>query len=229
MKEYPDDDLLLLSGIQHFAYCERQWALIHIEKQWQENVKTVEGEHLHERVHNPDLVEKRGDILTVRSLPIVSRRLGLYGMLDLVEFYQVDSKQGGIVLPNYEGFWMPKPVEYKRGRPKPDERDEVQLCAQAICLEEMLHINIVGGDLYYGENRRRTSVEFDIKLRSRVEELSLKMHQVFESGITPPAEKGRRCSLCSLKDICLPTLTRKIGSVKHYIQKAISEVDLDVK
>lgn len=223
MSTYSDDDLLLLSGIQHFAYCERQWALIHIEQQWQENVKTVEGKHLHERVHNPELVEKRGDLLVTRSLPIVSWRLGLYGMMDLAEFHQVSSDEGGIKLPNREGFWLPKPVEYKRGKPKADDRDEVQLCAQAICLEEMLQVRIEEGDLYYGENRRRVMVVFDPALRGRVEELSRRMHQVFASGITPPAAKGHRCSLCSLKDICMPTLTRKSRSVKSYIEKEISD------
>ncbi len=223
MSTYSDDDLLLLSGIQHFAYCERQWALIHIEKQWLENVKTVEGQHLHERVHNPDLIEKRGDLLTARSLPIVSWRLGLYGMMDLAEFHQVKSDQDGIKLSNREGFWLPKPVEYKRGKPKPDDRDQVQLCAQAICLEEMLQVRIDEGDLYYGENRRRTPVAFDLALRNRVEELSWRMHQVFESGVTPSAEKGHRCSLCSLKDICMPTLTRKSRSVKSYIEKEIAD------
>lgn len=223
MSTYSDDDLLLLSGIQHFAYCERQWALIHIEQQWQENVKTVEGKHLHERVHNPELVEKRGDLLVTRSLPIVSWRLGLYGMMDLAEFHQVSSDEGGIKLPNREGFWLPKPVEYKRGKPKADDRDEVQLCAQAICLEEMLQVRIEEGDLYYGENRRRVTVVFDPALRGRVEELSRRMHQVFASGITPPAAKGHRCSLCSLKDICMPALTRKSQSVKSYIEKEISD------
>ncbi len=223
MTTFTDDDLLLLSGIQHFAYCERQWALIHIEKQWLENVKTVEGEHLHERVHNPDLIEKRGDLLIARSLPVVSWRLGLYGMMDLLEFHQVGPDQGGIGLPNRQGFWLPKPVEYKRGKPKPDDRDEVQLCAQAICLEEMLQVRIAEGDLYYGENRRRTSVAFDPALRGRVEELSKRMHHVFESGITPPAEKGHRCSLCSLKDVCMPELTRKSRSVRGYIEKEIGD------
>ena len=153
MSTYSEDDLLLLSGIQHFAYCERQWALIHVEQQWLENVKTVEGRHLHERVHNPDLIEKRGDLLVARSLPIVSWRLGLYGMMDLVEFHQVSSDEGGTKLLNHEGLWLPKPVEYKRGKPKADDRDEVQLCAQGICLEEMLQARIEEGDLYYGENR----------------------------------------------------------------------------
>lgn len=220
---YSEDDLLLLSGIQHFAYCERQWALIHVEKQWLENVKTVEGRHLHERVHNPDLIEKRGDLLTARSLPIVSLRLGLYGMLDLLEFHQTGPGQGGTKLSNREGFWLPKPVEYKRGKAKPDDRDEVQLCAQGICLEEMLQIRIDEGDLYYGENRRRVVVAFDSALRSRVEELSRRMHQVFENGITPPAEKGNHCNLCSLKDVCLPSLTKKSRSVKDYIEKEIGD------
>lgn len=223
MSTYSEDDLLLLSGIQHFAYCERQWALIHVEQQWQENVKTVEGRHLHERVHNPELVEKRGALLVARSLPIVSWRLGLYGMMDLAEFHQVSSDEGGIKLPNREGFWLPKPVEYKRGKPKADDRDEVQLCAQAICLEEMLQVRIEEGDLYYGENRRRVMVVFDPALRGRVEELSRRMHQVFAGGITPPAAKGHRCSLCSLKDICMPALTRKSQSVKSYIEKEISD------
>lgn len=220
---YSEDDLLLLSGIQHFAYCERQWALIHVEQQWLENVKTVEGRHLHERVHNPDLIEKRGDLLVTRSLPIVSWRLGLYGMMDLTEFHRVGSDQGGIKLPNREGFWLPKPVEYKRGKPKPDDRDEVQLCAQGICLEEMLQARIEEGALYYGENRRRVTVGFDSVLRGRVEELSRRMHQVFESGTTPSAEKGRRCSLCSLKDVCLPDLTRKSKPVMGYIRKEIGD------
>lgn len=223
MSTYSEDDLLLLSGIQHFAYCERQWALIHVEQQWLENVRTVEGRHLHERVHNPDLIEKRGDLLVARSLPVVSWRLGLYGMIDLAEFHRVSPDQGGIKLPNREGFWLPKPVEYKRGKPKPDDRDEVQLCAQGICLEEMLQARIDEGDLYYGENRRRITVAFDLALRNRVEELSRRMHQVFATGITPPAEKGRRCSLCSLKDVCLPDLTRKSKPVMGYIRKEIND------
>ncbi len=223
MSTYSDDDLLLLSGIQHFAYCERQWALIHIEKQWLENVKTVEGQHLHERVHNPELVEKRGELLTARSLPVVSWQLGLYGMMDLVEFHQVGPDKGGTALPGRQGFWLPKPVEYKRGKEKPDDRDETQLCAQAICLEEMLRVEIGEGDLYYGENKRRSRVLFDAALRGRVEELSRRMHQVFENGITPPAQKGHRCALCSLKDVCLPLLTRKTKSVKSYIQKEIAD------
>ena len=218
---YSDDDLLLLSGIQHFAYCERQWALIHIEQQWQENVKTVEGRHLHERVHNPDLIEKRGALLIARSLPVVSRWLGLYGVMDLVEFHRAGSEPDGTELPDREGFWLPKPVEYKRGKPKPDDRDEVQLCAEAICLEEMLQVRIDKGDLYYGENRRRVLVSFDPALRGRVEELSRRMHQVFEKGITPPAKKDHRCSLCSLKNVCMPDLTRKSRSVKSYIEKEI--------
>ena len=135
-----EDLLLALSGIQHFAYCPRQWALIHLEGQWSESVATVEGRHLHDRVHSRLSTEARGDILVARSLALVSRRLGLYGVADVVEFLRPvhESEDCLVELPGRTGKWVVRPVEYKRGRAKPDERDEVQLCAQAICLEEML-------------------------------------------------------------------------------------------
>lgn len=218
---YSEDDLLMLSGIQHFAFCERQWALIHLEQQWQENVRTVEGRIMHERVHTPLLVESRGSMLISRSLPVVSWKLGLYGVLDLVEFSQVGVSSGGIHIPGRKGFWKPRPVEYKRGKPKPDSRDEVQLCAQAICLEEMLQVEIAEGDLYYGENRRRTCVYFDAELRQQVIDLCQRMHMMYENGTTPPASKGKQCRACSLYDICLPSLTRRTKSVKEYIRREI--------
>lgn len=221
MISYSEDDLLMLSGIQHFAFCERQWALIHLEQQWQENVRTVEGRIIHDRVHTPLLVESRGSMLISRSLPVVSWELGLYGVLDLVEFYQVGVSSGGVHIPGRKGFWKPRPVEYKRGKPKPDSRDEVQLCAQAICLEEMLQIKIDEGDLYYGEIRRRTCVSFDDELRQQVFNLSQRMHMMYEKGITPPATKGKHCRACSLYDICLPSLTGRTKSVKEYIRKEI--------
>jgi CRISPR-associated exonuclease Cas4 len=221
---YSDDDLLMLSGIQHFAFCERQWALIHIEQLWQENVRTVEGRFLHERVHNPMLTEKRGGCIMTRSVPLLSRRLGFYGMADLVEFRKVSNHEGGINLPDRSGFWLPTPVEYKRGKPKPDERDEVQLCAQAMCMEEMLGVRISNGELYYGEPKRRFEVVLDSPLRHQVEELSRKMHEVFKRGETPHATKGKKCSLCSMKELCLPALTRKSRSVAHYLQKELSEL-----
>lgn len=226
---YEEERLLPLSGIQHLAFCERQWALIHVEQQWSENRQTVEGRHLHERAHNPFLFDEERDCLVARSVPVVSRTLGLYGQADVVEFRRVSSPRGGISLPDREGCWQPTPVEYKRGRPKPDERDEVQLCAQAMCLEEMLSTSIAAGDLYYGEIRRRHSVWLTAALRQLVEELCIRMHTLFEAGITPRAEKGKRCQACSLIDVCLPALTRKPHSVKSYILRHLADSECETE
>lgn len=144
---YSEEELLSLSGIQHYAFCDRQWALIHLEKQWQENLRTVEGSILHERVHNSDYHESRGGIIYARSLPLLSYRLGLFGVADLVEFHPVEAETKGVNLPGRSGFYMPYPVEYKRGKQKKDDRDVVQLCAQALCLEEMLDVSIERGSL----------------------------------------------------------------------------------
>lgn len=219
---YDEDSLLPLSGIQHIAFCERQWALIHVEQQWAENVRTVEGRQMHERAHNPWLADYDSDHIVSRSVPLISHRLGLSGQADVVEFWPVgEGVDGGAPLPGREGLWIPKPVEYKRGRPKGDDRDEVQLCAQAMCLEEMLGAKITEGDLYYGQTRRRQRVTLDDVLRNRVEQLCLRMHEIFDCGCTPPAAQGRRCSLCSLVDLCLPELTVRPRSVRAYIRKQI--------
>src|SRR5690554_3378443 len=158
-KMYSEDDFLMLSGIQHFAFCQRQWALIHIEKQWSENLLTIEGKQLHERVDNPYFFESRGGILTARSVPIASYTLGFYGVADMVEFFSVE--KNGITLNGRKGLWHPVPIEFKRGRPKKDNIDEVQICAQAMCLEEMLCYDIEYGYLFYGETRHRTKVLFN--------------------------------------------------------------------
>jgi CRISPR-associated exonuclease Cas4 len=220
--DYDEESLLPLSGIQHFAFCPRQWALIHIEQQWQENVPTVEGKHLHERVHSALPAEVRGDTLVARSLPLVSYRLGLFGVADVVEFTLVtgSAKTGGIQLYGREGLWRPRPVEYKRGRQKTDDRDEVQLCAQAICLEEMLNVKVETGCFFYGKTRRRLDVAFTDELRRRVEDLAQKMHEVFAEGVTPPASVSRNCKDCSLVDICLPNIRRK-SDVDRYIAECI--------
>ena len=220
--DYDEDSLLPLSGIQHLAFCPRQWALIHIERQWAENVRTVEGKIMHERVHNPKLIDYDSEHIVARSVPLICHRLGLYGQADVVEFWPAgDEVDGGVSLPGRDGLWIPKPVEYKRGRPKRDDRDKVQLCAQALCLEEMLGTKIQAGDLYYGETRRRERVIFDDVLRKRVEQLCLRMHELFDLGCTPRAEKGKHCSLCSLVDVCLPDLTRKSRSVEAYIRRQV--------
>ena len=199
---YSDEDLLMLSGIQHFAFCERQWALIHIEQQWAENVKTVEGHHLHERVDDPFNSDKRGDTLTFRSFPLISRKLGFTGRSDVVELKRTET--GGISLEGCQGKWLLHPVEYKRGKLKPDDRDIVQVCAQAMCLEEMYNTIINSGSLYYAEVRRRTIIDFDEEIKERVLQLAIRMHELFESGTTPSPVYKSHCKSCSLIDICLP-------------------------
>jgi CRISPR-associated exonuclease Cas4 len=213
---YNDDELLMLSGIQHIAFCERQWAMIHIEQQWQENVKTVEGRFVHEKVDDPEFFESRGDILISRSVPLISRTLGLYGIADMVEFHlSKDSK--GIELEKRTGKWSPVPVEYKRGKPKTDSRDEVQLCAQGICLEEMLDVSIPSGYLYYAKTRKRLKVNFDKELREKVKDLALKMHALFDGGVTPKAVYKNHCKNCSLIERCIPKVTEKQKNIKKYI------------
>ncbi|HHW48271.1 MAG TPA: CRISPR-associated protein Cas4 [Clostridiaceae bacterium] len=214
---YSDDDLLALSGIQHFAFCKRQWGLIHIERQWQENVGTIEGQHLHQYVNNPDFYQMRDNVVTARSLPIVSYKLGFYGVADVVEFHKVDNKKG-VMLSGRKGLWMPVPVEYKRGRPKTDDIDTVQLCAQAICIEEMFKISIGYGYIYYGQTRHRSKIIFSDSLRQKVFELSQAMHKLFEEKITPKAEPGKNCKACSLVDICMPQISKRNISVKVYLK-----------
>lgn len=219
MIEYLDEELLMLSGIQHFCFCPRQWALIHIEQAWAENRLTVEGEWLHQRVDDPMLMIKRRDTVSLRSVQLVSRRLGLYGVSDVVQMDRSQTNDNAIVHPSYQGFWQLTPVEYKRGKPKKDERDEVQLCAQAMCLEEMYGINISHGFLYYGETRHRELIELGHELRAKVIELSEQMHTLFREARTPLAEYKSHCKSCSLVDICLPKSFTKPKSVSRYLMQ----------
>lgn len=217
---YKDEDLLPLSGLQHFAFCRRQWALIHVEHQWQENLRTMEGSLLHQRAHNERLRERRGDTLILRGLPVVSRTLGLSGQCDVVEFRRTPS---GVPLRGEDGLWLPFPVEYKRGKPKEHQADEMQLCAQAMCLEEMLCCEVPQGALFYGEPRRRTAVSFSPELRQMVRDYSEEMHQYARRGYTPKAKPGKYCSVCSLKHLCLPQLKQR-GTASGYLQKALEEL-----
>lgn len=217
---YSDDELLSLSGIQHFYFCRRQWALIHLEQQWKDNLRTTQGHFLHERADDPFFNETRGISLISRAFPVVSYDLGFYGIADVVEFLKSEE---GVSLPEHDGFWRINPVEYKRGRPKIDERDEVQVCAQVICLEEMFDTRIESGDLYYYETRRRIPVDISDNLRDLVISLSKEMHSIYNSGITPPAIKNKNCRSCSLYDLCVPNLTKRKVSVKNYIQKHVKE------
>ena len=217
---YADDDLLPLSGIQHFSFCKRQWGLIHVERQWADDLRTAEGHHIHRKADDPFFDESRGETLISRSVPVISYSLGLQGIADVVEY---SSSDNGIKLPDRGGLWLPKPVEYKRGKPKVYAWDEVQLCAQAICLEEMLNTQIKRADFYYHEIRRRTSVELTDELRHLVFTLSMEMHDLFKKGITPPAEKGKPCRSCSLMNLCIPTLTKKKILVDKYISKHVRD------
>ena len=222
MTEYADENLLMLSGIQHMAFCPRQWALIHIEQQWSENVLTVEGHHLHEKVDNPFLKDTYKNVITYRSLSLVSRKLGFSGVADVVEFIQTDSNVNSTVLNGKHGYWQPVPVEYKRGKPKPDECDTVQLCAQAISLEEMYSLSINFGYLFYGETRHRHEVEFNNTLRNKVESYAQQMHNLYESGTTPLPEFKLHCKSCSLVELCMPKTFSRTGKVNDYL-KAVFE------
>lgn len=215
---YREEDYLMLSGLQHFAYCRRQWALIHIEQQWAENERTVDGQLFHSVAHDKGRIEKRGDLLITRGLHIKSAQLRMAGICDVVEFHKSDK---GILLSSYDGLWEPYPVEYKKGLPKTDEADELQLCGQAICLEEMLLCHIPAGSLFYGESRRRKTVEFTDELRGKVHNMAKEMHELWERGYTPKVKAQKGCNACSLKEICVPRLGR-VKTVSAYIESSLS-------
>ncbi|QHS53196.1 CRISPR-associated protein Cas4 [Edaphobacter sp. 12200R-103] len=187
------DESLPISGLQHLAFCPRQWALIHLEHAWADNRLTAEGHLLHERADLPGQT-RRHDLRTVRGMLLESRKLGLSGRADIVEFHP-----------------QPFPVEYKRGKRKPNDCDLVQLCAQALCLEEMLQTDVPVGAIFYGEPRRRMEVTFSSQLRSRTEELTHEMHRLYRSRITPAAIQGPHCRNCSLNDLCLPQATGRLA------------------
>ena len=219
MSRYDEEDFLMLSGLQHFSFCRRQWALIHIEQQWSENLRTVEGEILHDRAHDSRFIEKRGDILVTRALPVHSAELGVSGVCDIVEFQRSPC---GIPLQSREGLWFPVPVEYKRGEPKQNDADRLQLCCQAMCLEEMLACEVPDGFLYYGETHRREKVEFTQALREQVREMLAEMHAYYSRSFTPKVKPSKSCNACSLKELCLPKLCGKL-SAHAYIKARIQE------
>lgn len=219
-EEYHADELLALSGIQHFAFCRRQWALIHVERQWEDNALTAEGKLLHQRTDDPFLAEVRGGVVIARSMPVASYRLGLYGVCDVVEF---TPSPDGVTVHGRQGAYLPTPVEYKRGKEKADDCDQVQLCAQALCLEEMLCVGIPRGYLYYGQTRRRVEVAITEELRERVRQMAAEMHAYFSRGYTPKVKTSRACKSCSLANVCLPALQEKTLSVTQYIQMHIDD------
>lgn len=196
--EYAEDNYLMISGIQHFKFCRRQWALIHVEQQWEENVHTIMGELMHKKVHDPYITEKRRDTLVVRALPVSSRIMGISGECDVVEFHKCED---GIKLYGHRGLYSVYPVEYKKGKPKLTEEDKLQLTAQALCLEEMFSTEIPEGAIFYGETRRRDVVEFHEELRLEVKRMFQEMHQYYDRNYTPKVKYSKACNACSLKEV----------------------------
>ena len=208
---YSIEDLIQLSALQHMVFCERQCALIHAEQTWTESGRTAEGRIMHERVHEESR-ESRGDVRIDYGVSLRSLRLGLIGKADVVEFHR-----------RPDGAWLPFPVEYKRGKPKADDCDKVQLCAQAICLEEMLSVAIPEGALFYGQTRHRLDVIFEEALRRKTEETAQKAHDLVASGRTPPPVYEKRCESCSLMAECLPKTIQKRRSVRNYLTRILGE------
>ncbi len=221
MMLFKEDDLLPLSAIQHLLFCERQCALIHTESIWSENILTAQGRAEHHKVDS-GMEESRYGLRILRGLALRSQLLGLSGKSDVVELRTPESGNTGITLPGISGEWLLFPVEYKHGRPKSNNCDRVQLCAQAICLEEMLGATINSGALFYHAIRRRHAVQFDLELRMLTEKAAFRLHELFRSGQTPPAVNDKRCKNCSIKKLCLPTRTDGRYSASKYIQTAIS-------
>jgi len=203
---YSEDDLVMISALQHLLFCPRQCALIHIEQQWIENRLTAEGRILHERVHSTGS-ESRSKIRIEFDVPIRSLRLGLIGRADIVEFHLQEN-----------GIWQPYPVEYKRGRPKKDDSDRVQLCAQALCLEEMLEREVPEGALYYGQKKRRQNISFDAGLRQLTADTANSLHVLLDAGRTPPPVYAKKCESCSFISQCLPKIAGK-KKVSNYLKK----------
>ena len=208
---YDIDDLIMLSSLQHYAFCPRQCALIHVEQIWTENRLTAEGRIMHEHVHEEG-DESRGNVRIERGASLRSLRLGLIGKADVVEYHH-----------QADGTWQAYPVEYKRGKPKPDHSDKIQLCAQALCLEEMLNAAIPAGALFYGNTRRRLDVDFDEALRQETQNIAQQTHALIESGQTPKPVYAKRCESCSLMAECMPKTIQKKRSVESYLKRMLDE------
>ena len=205
MPLYSPDDFIQLSAVQHYAYCPRQCALIHLDMVWTENSATAEGRLLHEKADSGK-VESRGKLKTVTGLLLCSHRLGVSGRADVVEFH----KEGRI--------WQPFPVEFKRGRSKPSDEDRIQLCLQALCLEEMLDIIIPEGALFYGTSRRREAVAFTEPLRAQTVQTTALTRELLSQNRLPPPVNDARCKGCSLIDSCDPTRKSSDGKASRYLE-----------
>lgn len=213
-----DDEYLLISGIKHFKFCRRRWALVHIEQQWDENALTVAGHLMHERVHDSGFTEKRGRLLLSRGMPIKSEALHITGVCDMVELIRDD--EHGIDIHGRDGKYTVNPVEYKHGRP--DTADIWQLCAQVICLEEMFVTEIQRADIYYGELHARKTYEMTRELRNELIHAVGEMHELMRRGTTPKVRPQKACAGCSMYEICQPGLS-KWGSASDYVAEVLAE------
>lgn len=211
----PEDKLLPLSALQHLLFCERQCALIHIEQQWDENRYTAEGRIIHERVDS-GRPETRRDLRLEFGMPLRSLRLGLVGKADVIEFHRIDQPVAG--RRTSKTVWQPFPVEYKRGRSKKDDSDRAQLCAQAICLEEMLSVGVPEGALFYGKTKRRLAVVFDSELRTKTESAAARLHELFDARKTPAPIYSKKCDRCSFLESCLPRALHGDKSALRYLR-----------
>ena len=237
-------DLLPISALQHLLYCERQCALIHLEQVWTENRFTAEGNVMHEKAHDgPD--ELKAGVRIVRGLAVKSEALGLSGQCDVVEFHEQPHSQGGPLSPVSGGSILP--IEYKRGKPKGHRADEVQLCAQALCLEEMLRnraipgpcvgqagqecpeYRIPEGRLFYGQTRRRLDVVFDAELRALTAGTARRLHELIESRETPAAVyEERKCEACSLIELCMPQAMRFQKGAGAWFERQMNDLRSEI-
>lgn len=234
---YSEEDLLPVSALADLVFCERRTALHFVEGAWEDNPFTVEGTHLHQRVDALESAEVRGNLRIARGLRLRSLQLGLVGKADVVEFHRVDHVSvseeivpgGGMAdsvrLPGVSGRWRPFPVEYKRGRLRREEGYEVQLCAQAFCLEEMLSVKVPSGAIFYGQPRRRLEVIFDGQLRKQTETAAARLHQIVGAGKTPPARYEKKCERCSLLNLCLPGVTGSRRSARSYLRRGLADAE----
>ena len=215
-----EDDLLQISALQHLLFCPRQCALIHVERLWAENQFTVQGRHLHE---NPDKGKRQRQAAQVvtRALPLRSLQHGLYGTADVVEFHS-STTMASADASDASAKTVPFPIEYKRGRPKRNDCDRVQLCAQALCLEEMLKTPVPCGAIFYGRTRRRLDVVFDDVLRTATLDAIHRLHELIESRVTPSARLEKKCDRCSLRRLCMPEVLEGSESASRYLSRSLA-------
>jgi len=225
MTRFAESDLLPISALQHLIYCPRQCALIHNEQQWAENRLTTEGQQLHEKTHDASRGESRPGVRITRSLPLRSFELGLVGQADVVEFHAVPAAADLADPPTKNDSQSVLPIEYKRGKPKKHDADKVQLCAQALCLEEMLQLNqpIPRGQLFYGKTRRRQDVPFNEQLRSLTRSAIAALRELIDAGRTPPARYEKsKCDRCSLIGLCMPQQLQPNRTARNVFTKTLA-------